>query len=903
HHGCLDEVDQWIYKEDLPNAMQKWKHLLEKRKDSEKLYYRVQDGKDFLYYSACLYVEYDENMNLYVNGIIQNITKFYLHFQNYNDQTKFNDMVIDTIPCDFFIKNADDSFRYVACNQSFAEYLELEIHDVIGKTDAEIFSNSKDISEFAVKDQHILNFDGAETFEQTVTDNNKLKRVFLIVKKLFVDQSRRHLLVGIRSEITNQKHVLEAEKIKNKLLCAVGEDTTIVAKFTSISKILMEKLLTDRILLTKCRKDGMLRFEDEWLTSGINSICNIDIEKFYDIWDNRMAEIYSNIVFSDENISKNKWYAELNKNKDFRAQNIMVVPIFAKEKLWGCYFLFFLHQLHEYKDVEQQIMSFCADIVSTMVVKEEQQKILNQKKEQQQLILSTIDIPICLYDGERNLLRANSATCNLLNVPQERMTANLNNKLFAEFFRPEKFQPLNGMIAKESKAEKNINYNGRDYKMITEPVFNNMGHLIYIVKAAIDVTANNKFIARQSAIRQALVILLRGNETKDALGYAMRVLGFNLNVSRVAMFKYSGGVEKRVSCYVEEAINGGKKIFENVKEKPFDDKSDWYERFRYQTTIFLRDTKNISSSFYDKYWFDLIEKTNIRSMYATRVLVNSSLWGYICVTFEGTPHPLNDEEIRLLETFAHFFEVFFEREIISKKLEDALDAAKEVNKTKSFFFASVSHEIRTPLNAILGFTELLVNSTFDRNTTKDYLNSINYAGKSLMQLINDVLDLSKLESDRMIINPVDTDLSGLCKDVVSVFKYSSEKNNIELSSDIPKMPYLLIDPSRIRQILFNLLSNAMKFTKKGSVKLVVKYTQNSKETIDLELAVIDTGIGISAEDCKRIMEPYVQVNRMQETSGNKGSGLGLSITKRIVEKMGGNFIIKSVPEKGSKFIV
>ena len=220
----------------------------------------------------------------------------------------------------------------------------------------------------------------------------------------------------------------------------------------------------------------------------------------------------------------------------------------------------------------------------------------------------------------------------------------------------------------------------------------------------------------------------------------------------------------------------------------------------------------------------------------------------------------------------------------------------EAEKAKSFFFSTVSHDIRTPLNAIIGFSEMLKLGVDDPAERKKYLNSILVSGQTLLQLINDVLDLSKLEAGKMEILPEPTDCVSLIRDILQSFQSSVGKKAVTLRGVVKKMPLLQLDPQRIRQILFNLVGNSMKFTESGHIEVRAHY-ENGTFTLSVE----DTGCGISQEDQQKIANPYVQVGNSASRHG--GTGLGLAICKQLVFRMGGDMELASEVGRGTTITV
>ena len=225
-----------------------------------------------------------------------------------------------------------------------------------------------------------------------------------------------------------------------------------------------------------------------------------------------------------------------------------------------------------------------------------------------------------------------------------------------------------------------------------------------------------------------------------------------------------------------------------------------------------------------------------------------------------------------------------------------LDMERDKAKAKSYFFSTVSHDIRTPLNAIIGFSEMLRAGFKTEDERNQAVDAIVMSGKTLLGLVNDVLDLSKLESGKMEIVPEPTDCAKLLREVTDAFRVAHGEPGVEIRCRVGEMPPLMIDPQRLRQIAFNLVGNAVKFTKKGYVELRASFSDGA-----FSLEVEDTGCGISEEDLGRIGSAYVQVG--SKLSRNGGTGLGLAICKQLVATMGGRLDVKSELGKGSTFTI
>ena len=248
-----------------------------------------------------------------------------------------------------------------------------------------------------------------------------------------------------------------------------------------------------------------------------------------------------------------------------------------------------------------------------------------------------------------------------------------------------------------------------------------------------------------------------------------------------------------------------------------------------------------------------------------------------------------------------FFNVFVVQDELMEshmiRLENALARARAAEKSRSMFFSIVSHDIRTPLNAILGYSDLLQYGIKNKSGRDEALNSIRASGTTLLQLVNDVLDLAKMDAGKITLNPPPVLLYRLTNDVFASFKMVSEEKRIALQNRTAAVPAILVDEHRFRQILFNLVGNAVKFTSSGHVSVDASYADST-----LTVSVADTGCGIAPDMLNRVLDPFFQVQDPSHAPDRMGgTGLGLSICNRLVKTMGGKFTVESELGKGSTF--
>lgn len=242
--------------------------------------------------------------------------------------------------------------------------------------------------------------------------------------------------------------------------------------------------------------------------------------------------------------------------------------------------------------------------------------------------------------------------------------------------------------------------------------------------------------------------------------------------------------------------------------------------------------------------------------------------------------------------------------LVAERIDELVNArklAEEANHAKSAFLARITHELRTPLNAILGYSQILTKDNTLSGTHHGYIDSMYRSGMHLLNMINDILDLSKIEASRMDLQESVMNLTEMLTDLYEMFRLKCENSGITLVIDMdPRVyPFVITDRNKLNQILINLIGNAVKFTEKGSVSVYVTQIEHVDDIQKISIEVKDTGIGIPEEDVEKIFEPFHQ----SRNSGIQGTGLGLSITQKLVNLLGGKITVDSEIGVGTKFTV
>ncbi|HEY9888188.1 MAG TPA: PAS domain S-box protein, partial [Candidatus Obscuribacterales bacterium] len=299
----------------------------------------------------------------------------------------------------------------------------------------------------------------------------------------------------------------------------------------------------------------------------------------------------------------------------------------------------------------------------------------------------------------------------------------------------------------------------------------------------------------------------------------------------------------------------------------------------------------------------LAQQFNIRSCWSIPIMASQgTVLGTLAMAFDRPKSPATDDW-QILGTAAHLAGIAIERQRTAAELYQAKEAAEAANRAKSQFLANMSHELRTPMNAILGFTQLMARDGTLSAQQQQALNVINTSGQHLLDLINDVLEMSKIEAGTVTLSAHPFDLTALLTTVESLFHMQAlEKGlalNLQVEAAVPR--YIVGDEGKLRQVLINLLGNAIKFTHTGQVRLSVAIAEPSPLPTQpaITLAIADTGPGIPAEILPRLFQPFVQA--LHHVPGEGGSGLGLAIAQQFVQLMGGHIEVETTVGTGTTF--
>jgi len=409
------------------------------------------------------------------------------------------------------------------------------------------------------------------------------------------------------------------------------------------------------------------------------------------------------------------------------------------------------------------------------------------------------------------------------------------------------------------------------------------------------------------AVAQATHSLLINTDLNQAITESIEALGSTAMVSRVFIFQnhFDPEIQQWFTSETHEwTEKPGDFRLHNpvVKNIPFDNIRKIVEPLQDHLPFV-----SYKSSEEDPQLRAIYDRTEILSSVALPVfLKNGTFWGFVGFDELKEEREWYESEFAILRSYASSIAAAIERKQIEVELVQAKELAESASHAKSEFMANMSHELRTPMNGIIGFTDLVLTTELQK-AQRDYLQNVKKSAYGLLEIINDILDFSKIEAGKLLIDHTLFKLDELIEETIDMLTLKAFEKKLEMLYRVdPTIPSQFFgDPVRIRQIVVNLLGNAIKFTGDGEILVSIRkgsgsYQSNGRSFIKLAIEVKDTGIGIRKEKLQKIFESFTQADT-STTRKYGGTGLGLTISKSLAELMGGHLTVESEPGKGSVF--
>lgn len=831
-------------------------------------------------------------------GICVDVTELKDKADRLQKTQEFLNTVIDSLPIPIFAKDAGDDFRYSIVNENFTRFFGLTPEEIIGKTDGELVIDPADGEKFLRQDREVMAGCERLEFDDCPHDRNGIRRNMRVYKVAAVAPDGRHILLGAATDLTMQAALLRNERANSDILAKAVTENDFAAIIDSIFEETMRILPLDRIMLLRVDGDEVTFYREKYSADN-RSIFATGLENHQRIWKSLLKRLKQgeSIIHDDmQNIPSMADF--LKKYPDDRTRSFGAHAIYVDGEiagiLTGAYNCRF-----QFGESDTTLISSMCNIISMMIVRERQNRTIREEREQNQAILDNVNIPLWLYDQNGVIVRSNRAGNEIAPLEKFQGVPYACRKIFDCQMNVEQCTVRQALLT-GLPVRRPWSYGGCKYLAGARPLFNAKGGVTYVSKSLYDVTELIEREDDEKLINRCLASVMPGTEIKEALKSINQMLCEHFHGDRSYIMHLD--VDNFIVESTEEYCAPGiEPILSKIERQPFNKESHWFRRLNDHQWIDFDVEKSMNRAHNPGdwgIWEHYVRAAGVKRFYSMPIFLHGKLWGNWGMTFERENVKLADRHLLLIESIGQMLELILIRQMYDVTLSDALKQAQAATRAKSAFLSTISHELRTPLNSVIGFSDLLADANVSPRDVAEYANGINLSSKALLSLINDLLDFSKLEADQMRIVTAPTDLKTIFRELQAVFHQTAAAKDLTLNFSIrPDFPILGLDDLRVRQILMNLIGNALKYTSVGSVTITAEYGADGA----LTLAVADTGIGVEPEARQRIFEPFIQQDAVRDSKVFKGTGLGLAIVKTLVEKMGGRIELASELGKGATF--
>lgn len=875
--------DKWIIPEDLAKFRDGWNQLVMGQIDEFRVSYRSNYTGSLRYYTmlASVYQPEDQKEKQ-IFGVIQDLTHIEESERKLHDASRLFDTIMDRLPCYVYARDIDDDFRYIVDNQHIRNFFMELGADIKGKTIYDLQDTLAQNELYQVNLDTVI--EGRAT-ERTglVTDKQGEEHILRILETQIEQSDGRRLLLGVAVDVTELKDIQKKEIESRELLQLILDYLPACVSAKDVGDdfryIIWNKEYERHTGVSAKEVRGKTDFEINAYPGFAEDFRRLDEEVLK--FGKPMHFVIDCVSARGEKLTYNSYKMPM-RNREGRQLLVELNLDISREK--------------KLERDRTEMIKRLSDLVESGDIVNECLRHITLEEDFEKVIPDMLGVV-----GENG----SADRCYVYAFQEEGEKPEA--RCIFEWTRAD----IDCLPVSATHQNLNLNQLATWYQLLEKKEE-------IVIRDASNPPEKLRETSALLQERDVKSMMVAGIWLDDklwgfiGLDFVTRARDLNENDLRtihnaINLFQLAYERNRRKNALAEGSFRQ-KQIFDNIAIPIalFDTNCQVIiANPSYRTLVAEEGTDSVCRQYMSKLCRDGVQmgcnppRSEVEALGSYQV----DLVRYSNREFVVNLQPIFDRQDRLalvLETAIDVTDINEGK----RRLEAAMKAAQAADRAKSYFLATMSHELRTPLNAVIGFSELLQTSVLTSDQQKDYIQSINVAGNALLSLINDVLDLSKIEADQTKITPKKTTLIKLLDEIETIFKNKAQSKGLKLTIDCPKdLPPLYLDTPSLRQVMLNLTGNAIKFTNVGSVSLHVRFTEFDERFGALTLAMTDTGIGVKPEYREKIFEPFVQQDTVRGGRIYEGTGLGLSISRRLVEKMGGELTLESEEGRGSVFTV
>ncbi len=834
----------------------------------------------------------------------------------FSGRMAFMRQMLDNIPLLVYLKSRKTKC-YVDCNRAFSDYVQRTgVEDPMGKTNYDLLPADK-AHELERNEEDAMNKEGPSVTYEVMPGPAGQLRYFRTTRLGVRDADGAPCMLAMAVDMTeDHERQLNSEAMEDALITLQQEP--MLATPSKILEVIRRRMNADYCYLARYDEEtGVVSVDpDSVAIRGGRTLpkrISSNTRKILDLID-RIRMLGIGIFDEEESVRIHQTYKidQIASNTPHAACHI-ALRLTVQGTFWGILSVATINK-RSFTEIERTYLQKNARILESAIERKIVYAALAKAKndairegEISDSVLNLMPIPCVVKDpgNEFRYIRCNKAYASLHHLEPAEMVG----KRGEDFYADKSLEVIRRTDAEAMEKRETIHFedtclwgecNRRVFLYWKLPMEMKDGRTLLFCVAQ-DVTEIKQKINTEHFRNEITAFLLGHSEPEELLDFVAKRLIETLGCQHVLLHRQDGTRqdwfpdEEHTYCHkcVDCPLKGADPSL-----------------FCHNGNVIVNDD-NISE-------FPLPENCPTRILIARQIFFEGDEWGKIATLFTGDAFESLGFCEELLEQVANVVSVCVERKArnmvikrqneevvrINRQLQLARDRAVAAEKAKSYFFSCISHDVRTPLNAIIGYADLIKKGGADGPERDEACDAITTSGRTLLQLVSSMVDLARLESDTLVIEPVLTDLNVQAAKVLRSFDISVAGKPVRLQGEWDEnMPYLEVDPKRMWQILFHLLDNAVKYTEEGEIALKLVFDrENGTDKGVLSIMVSDTGSGMDEETRKRIMQPFAS---MEEDNGTHqvGAGLGISICRHLIERMNGTLELRSEPGRGTSFSI